>query len=386
MKLYLQCRTGLSGDMVLAVLADLGLDLKPFQDILNQAGLDVRIESGKESRQGLTGTGVRISALGEQPLRHLTPILDLIDRAGLSSEVKSKSRKAFQRLAEVEAQVHGQSVQEVHFHEVGAVDTIADVVGVFWGLEQLGISQVSCSDLPWFNGEVAAEHGTLPLPAPATAVLLQGKPVYPTAFDQEIITPTGALIVDQAVNQFASGPQGQILGVGTGWGEMELGDTPNGLRGVMFTSGMSRLEQIVVLETNIDHLTGEELGDCLQVLHRAGALDVLYIPGVMKKNRPGGILQALCRPEHEQDLLQVMFAHSLTLGIRRQDVQRVVLPRRQASLETGLGKIQAKEMDLGQEKVLRPEYEALKALSEKTGRSVAQLRHLLGAGFDLSQG
>ena len=166
----------------------------------------------------------------------------------------------------------------------------------------------------------------------------------------------------------------------------ELEGTPNGLRGVMFTSGVSRLEQIVVLETNIDHLTGEELGDCLQVLHRAGALDVLYLPGVMKKNRPGGVLQALCRPEHEQDLLQVMFAHSLTLGIRRQDVQRVVLPRRQASLETGLGEIQAKEMDLGQEKVLRPEYEALKALSEKTGRSVAQLRHLLGAGFDLSQG
>ncbi len=386
MELFLQCRTGLSGDMVLAVLADLGLDLEPLQDLLNRAGLDVRIESSKELRNGLTGRGVRIHAGRHQPFRHLSTILELVDQAGLSAEVKSRSGKAFQRLAEVEAHVHGQSLEEVHFHEVGAVDTIADVVGTFWGLEQLGVTRVSCSDLPWFDGQVKTEHGLLPLPAPATAALLQGKPVYPTAFDREIITPTGALIVDQVVSHFQPGPRGRVSRVGTGWGDMDLGATPNGLRGVLFSGQATGLEQIVVLETNIDHLTGEELGDCLEVLHRAGALDVVYTPGVMKKNRPGGILQVLCRPEQEQDLLEAVFAHSLTLGVRRQDVQRVVLPRREAMLDTELGQVQAKAMDLGRETVARPEYEALKALSEKTGRSVAQLRHLLGGGFDLSRG
>jgi hypothetical protein len=305
----------------------------------------------------------------------------------LSSRVRGRSSQAFQRLAATEARVHGQDIEDVHFHEVGAADTIVDVVGFFWGLEALEISEVMCSDLPWFTGEVDTEHGRLPLPAPATAVLLQGKPVYPTDFSQEIITPTGALIADQAVDRFESGPMGELVQGGTGWGEMDLGSMPNGLRGFVFKAGTASRERIVVLETTLDHLTGEELGDCLQVLLQAGALDVIYIPGVMKKNRPGGILQVLCRPEQEQGLLQTLFDHSLTLGIRRQDVQRVVLPRRATTLDTGLGRIQAKEMDLGQDgKVVRPEHEALKALSEKTGRSVAQLRHLLGTGFDLSKG
>jgi len=386
-QLYLQCRTGLSGDMALGVLADLGLNLGPLEVRLNSAGLDVRIEASRERRKGLMGTAVRVRTGTRQPFRHLRTILDLVDRSGLSSQVRQRSIKAFQRLAEAEAQVHGQDIEDVHFHEVGAADTIVDVVGFFWGLEALHISEVMCSELPWFTGEVNTEHGRLPLPAPATALLLQGKPVYPSDFSKEIITPTGALLADQAVDRFEAGPMGELVQGGTGWGEMDLGRMPNGLRGFVFKTGTASREQIVVLETTLDHLTGEELGDCLQVLHQAGALDVIYIPGVMKKNRPGGILQVLCRSDQEQDLLQTIFDHSLTLGIRRQDVQRVILPRRQAALETGLGRIQAKEMDLGQDsRVVRPEHEALKALAEKTGRSVAQLRHLLGTGFDLSKG
>lgn len=381
MKLHIDCPTGVSGDMFLAALADLGVDLKPLESLLAKAGIEACIEAVQSSRCGLSGRSLDLQWPEQQPLRHLPTILDIIEGMELSTNVQTRSREAFTRLAEVEASVHGLPLNQVHFHEVGAVDTLVDIVGCFWALEQLGVESVSCSHLPWFQGFVDSSHGRLPLPAPATARLLQGKPVYPTSFQEELITPTGALLVDSLVEDFQTGPSGRLQAEGIGWGRKDLGQVPNGLRLFLLQpSSQEQIERIWILECNIDHMTGEEIGDLFEVLQEAGALDVLYIPGVMKKNRPGGLIQVLCRPKELDSLQQSLFKHSLSLGVRRRESERVVLPRRQQRLQTPMGAVQAKAVELEGTTWSRPEFEALKQLADKTGRSVVQLRYLLSPG------
>jgi len=277
----------------------------------------------------------------------------------------------------VEAGVHGCAVADVHFHEVGAVDTLVDVVGAFWALETLGVSRVTCSSLPWFSGTVRCAHGLMPLPAPATTVLLQGKPVYPTQFEGELITPTGALLLDRMVDEFTLGPAGRLERIGLGLGTMEL-PTVNGLRLLLLAGDGPGLERIMVLETNVDHLTGEEIGGVFGVLLDAGALDVLFLPGVMKKNRPGGLLQVLCKPEDLARIRDLTFAQTLTLGLRMTETTRAVLPRAASARSTPWGEVSAKETEIEGQRYSRPEFEALQALAKRTGRSVAQLRYLLG--------
>ena len=378
MQLHLECATGISGDMFLAAIADLGLDLSPLSAELNNLGIKVAITARKTERHGLSGTSLEIVPEGEQHFRNLDDILELIERSGLTAVVKANSGKAFQRLGQVEASVHGVDIARVHFHEVGAVDTLVDVLGCFWALEQLRVDRVTCSSLPWFRGFVDSEHGRLPLPAPATSRLLQGKPVYPSDFEQEIITPTGALIVDQIVDDFHPGPRGRLEQSGTGWGSMDLGSVPNGLRIFVYSAAGAPPEEVWVLESNLDHLSGEDLGSLFSALQTSGALDFIYLPGVMKKNRPGGLLQVLCLRE---DLLQVQetfFQHSLTLGLRRRISERVVLPRTTATLHTEWGDLRAKAMRIKDRTLIKPEFEALQELADKTGRSVVELRYLLG--------
>ena len=379
-KLYLQCATGISGDMFLAALADLGLDIRPLQAKLQDLDMGVSLEAAGTRKHGLRGSQLRVAWDPEaQPLRHVDDLLTLVDRLDLSPSVRKRSRAALQRLAEVEAAVHGIEVQEVHFHEVGAVDTLVDVVGGFWALEQLGIEEVHCSHLPWFQGTVNCAHGSLPLPAPATLELLQGKPVYPTGFNQEIITPTGALLVDQIVSRFEPGFSGKVARSGLGFGSMDLGPTPNALRAVLFEDSLAS-ETVWVLESNMDHLSGEELGGVFEELFRAGALDVLYLPGIMKKNRPGGMLQAVCAPDSVERVEKAFFKQTLTLGLRKKEMERAVLPKRPSRMQTLWGEVEAKSFSPDGEEIQRPEYEALKELAEKTGRSVVELRHLLGGG------
>ncbi len=380
MHLHLECSSGISGDMFLAAMIDLGLNLSPFKSLLGDIGLRVTIQGHTLNRHGLLGTALDITPQGEQHFRNLNDILELIEGSGLTAQAKEKSRLAFNRLAEAEASVHGLDITEVHFHEVGAVDTLVDVFGCFWALEQLGVQSVSCSRLPWFRGFVDTAHGRLPLPAPATVRLLQGKPVYPTDFEQEIITPTGALILDQIVSQFGQGPLGRLQTSGTGWGSMDLGSVPNGLRAFLLESeSRAALEDIWILESNLDHLNGEDLGSLFAALQTAGALDFIYLPGVMKKNRPGGLLQVLCRPDDLTRIQETFFEHSLSPGIRRRVSERVILPREAATLQTPLGRLRAKTVHFKDHTFTKPEFEALQDLAEKTGRSVAELRYLLGA-------
>lgn len=382
MHLYLQCPTGISGDMFLAAMADLGLDLKPLADMLTQAGAEVRIDVHPAQCCGLQGTRVQVVPMEDvPPLRTLEQIRPLIEATTFSPRVRARAVQAFERLAQVEAEVHGAAVSEVHFHEVGALDTVVDILGCFWVLEKLGVDRVACSSLPWFQGSVDCAHGTLPLPAPATVSLLQGKPVFPTSFCAELITPTGALIVDQIVSDFGSAPQGTLVQSGTGWGHIDLSPTPNGLRAFLFAQPscpeQEVVESVMILESNVDHLTGEEIGSVYAPLFAAGALDIIYLPGVMKKNRPGGLLQVLCRKQ-DLDQVQACFVdQTMTLGLRRREMERLILPRQNENRETKWGPIESKVVSWQDHKWSRPEFEALQELAQKTGRSVVQLRYLL---------
>ncbi|MFV0422389.1 nickel pincer cofactor biosynthesis protein LarC [Oleidesulfovibrio sp.] len=372
MKLYIDCAFGLGGDMFLAALCGLGCDASALQQVFVSAGIDVSVRAVSEYRNGLAGSRMEIDWPQAQPLRHRPQLEDIIRRLDVSPRVKQRSMRAIARLADVEAQAHGIEVDQVHFHEVGAVDTLVDVVGAFWGLEQLGVHYVSCAPLPWFTGTVLCEHGELPLPAPATAALMQGKPVVPSKARQELITPTGALIIDAVTDEFADGPQGVLAAGATAFGSRQGGGP---LR--MFLLEQQTVQEhdvIYTLQTNIDHLTGEELGHAIDALMAAGALDVIFTPGMMKKNRPGGTLTLLCRPAELSALEEAVIHHTHTLGLRRQRTERVILPRRKSVLNTPSGQLDAKEYEVGGSTMSRAEYEALAALAKKTGRSLPELR------------
>ena len=375
-ELHLDCPAGIAGDMFLAAMADLGVDFAPLEEAFRLAGVEVAIRAEPARDKGLAGRRMVIDAPGAQPLRHLADLTDIVDRLPLSEMVRGRARDAFARLAAAEAEVHGCDPAEIHFHEVGAVDTLVDVTGAFWALERLGVSRVTCSHLPWFTGTVRCAHGLMPLPAPATAVLLRGKPVYPTELVGEIITPTGALLLDRLTDEFTPGPSGRVLGCGLGLGNMEL-PVVNGLRAFLMDGNGPALERVMVLETNVDHLTGEEIGGVFAPLLEAGALDVLFLPGVMKKNRPGGLLQILCRPQDLPRIRDLAFAQTMTLGLRITETTRAVLPRAAATRPSPWGDLPAKETTVDGRRYSRPEFEALQDLARRTGRSVAQLRYLM---------
>jgi hypothetical protein len=363
--------------MFLAAMAGLGLDMAPLAQAFAAAGVEVSIAARDARDKGIAGKRMEIVPAQDQPLRHLGDLLNVTDAMPLSHDVRGRAAAAFGRLAEAEAASHGCGPDEVHFHEVGAVDTLVDVIGAFWALESLGVTRTTCSRLPWFSGTVRCAHGLMPLPAPATAYLLRGKPVYPTEFEAELITPTGALLLDRLVDEYAPGPDGRVLECGLGLGTMEL-PVVNGLRAFLLEGNAPAAERIMVLETNVDHLTGEEIGNVFGVLMDAGALDVLFLPGLMKKNRPGGLLQILCRPGDMPRIRDLTFAQTMTLGLRISETVRAVLPRAAGTRPSPWGEVPVKETTVDGERYARPEFEALRELAKKTGRSVAQLRYLMG--------
>lgn len=404
MRLFMDCASGVAGDMVLAAFAGLGVDMQPLQQLFAAAGVECRIHAVPVARQGLAGHTLTVEWDAPQPLRTLPDMAAVLERLACTETVRQRAWRAFTRLAEAEASVHGVRPEDVHFHEVGAIDTMVDVVGAFWAQEQLGVEEVVCSALPWFSGTVDCAHGTLPLPAPAVVRLLEGVPVFPTSAREELVTPTGVLVATALADRFDEGPSGIVRASATGYGSRPSG---GGLRLVLYEAavhslsghqrvggesgtGMAcdgtatgaaqegcRVETVVQLETHLDHLTGEELGRCFDVLPQAGALDVLWLPGVMKKNRPGGVLRVLCTPCARSGVEAAIFEHTHTLGIRRQMMERVVLARDVSRVELGNDAVPAKGYEVDGVTFSRPEYEALCDLSRRTGRSLPALRMML---------
>ena len=332
--LYVDAVGGVAGDMLLGALLDAGAALEDVRAGLRGLGVDgLDVVAEPVQRHGLRATAVRVVASEQHTQRDWAAIRGLLERAGLPARARARAHETFRRLAHPEAAVHGVAPDEVHFHEVGAVDALADVCGVALALEALGVDRAACSPLPAGRGLVSAQHGVLPLPAPATLELLRGVPLYGVDLDVELVTPTGAALVTAlADGAFGPLPPMVLERVGHGAGARELPDRPNVVRALVGAAttaapnGGDRRPAVLV-ECTLDDLSGELVADGAAACLDAGALDAWVAPVQMRKGRPGVVLTAVARPEHEAAVAEAMLRHTSTLGVRIAPVRRWELDR-----------------------------------------------------------
>ena len=370
---YFDAFSGISGDMTVGALIDAGASFGELKEQLDSLNTGARYQVEKTSRHGIAASKFRVH-LPEAPQkhRHLDHILEMIDRAPLSSRAKLTASSVFQRLGEAEAQVHGVSLQKVHFHEVGAADSIADIVGASIALDLLHIDEVHVSPVNVGSGTVNTEHGVLPVPAPATANLLQGKPIYARGPEMELTTPTGAALAVALGQSFGSLPAMRISSIGHGAGDRDFPMQANVLRVLIGESSSAPEATLVsILEANIDDSSPQVLGYALDRLMEAGALDVTLSPVQMKKNRPGSLLRVIAKPEDQERLAQIIFQETSTLGLRIHAAERRVEERRFLEVETPWGKVRGKVSGKG---VFSPEYEDCRAIAQSTGTPLKQVQ------------
>lgn len=364
---YFDCFSGISGDMTLGALVDAGLPIEVLRSELAKLNFPgYTLSSEKVRRSGLAATKVHVILdEKEQPARHLSDIQNIINGSSLSPAVKQKSLNIFQRLAEVEAKVHGTTHDKVHFHEVGAVDAIVDIVGSVIGLEHLGITEIIGSPLNLGSGTVHTAHGKLPVPAPATAELLKNIPLYSSSITFELTTPTGAAIISTLASSFGPLPQMTISRIAYGAGNKDIPGQPNVLR-LMIGEPVSMYDEdtSIVIESNIDDMNPQAYGHVIDTLMSKGANDVYLTPVIMKKGRPAILLSVLTDKEHSDILLDVIFRETTSIGVRIQEVGRKKLRREVRTIETSYGKIRMKISKRGDEVMtITPEYEDCKKIA-----------------------
>jgi uncharacterized protein (TIGR00299 family) protein len=411
---YLDCFSGISGDMFLGALVDAGVSPKLFAETVAALDIGARLEISRVERGGISATKVDVYAHGEKDLprevfweaqggrddhhshhhmgervpdplrteqspvaiesrhdhaRALNEIRQIIGKAAISERPKSTAVRIFEMLGAAEAKIHNVSIENVHFHEVGAVDAMVDIVCAAVGAEALGVDEWICSPLNLGGGTVECAHGTLPVPAPATVELLKDAPVYSSGTQVELVTPTGAAIVKTLVSRFASFPAMRVDRAGYGAGSRELREHSNVLRLTIGEASeiaaSASSETITVLEANLDDLSPQVLAYSVEQLLAAGAVDVVSVPAQMKKGRPGTLLTVLCKPGDAERLTKILFAETTTLGVRRRDEQRQVLSRRWEKVETNWGPVRIKIGSMnGTISNYAPEYEDCRALAE----------------------
>jgi pyridinium-3,5-bisthiocarboxylic acid mononucleotide nickel chelatase len=416
---YLDCFSGISGDMFLGALVDAGVSPELLDDTVAALDVGARLEISRVVRGGIAATKADVYCYGEKDLprevfwaqqggrddprrydhvhelheanarqpeppqqssragtpaphnhghRSLTEIRQIIAKAAISGTAKAAAIRVFEALGAAEAEIHNTSVEAVHFHEVGAVDAMVDIVCAAVGAETLGVEEWVCSPLNVGGGTVKCAHGTLPVPAPATLKLLAGAPVYCSGPQVELVTPTGAAIVKTLAARFASFPAMKVEKSGYGAGSRDFPDHPNVLRltiGEAAGAAPTLSDRITVLEANLDDLSPQVLAYAMEQLLAAGALDVFSAPVQMKKNRPGALLTALSKPEDADRLAKLIFAETTTLGIRRRDEQRQILARRWQSVQTNWGPVRIKIASMnGKISNYAPEYEDCRQLAE----------------------
>ena len=366
---YLDCFSGISGDMFLGSLLDAGLPFDELKGRLRTLPLQgYRIEVRREARNQIFGTRFLVTLEnGYHEHRGLKAIREIINKGNLSESVKEKSMQIFEALAEVEGEIHNRRPEDVHFHEVGAVDSIIDIVGTVYALEYFDVRKVFASPLPVGSGFTESAHGKIPVPAPATIALLKGVPLFDSGIRHEMVTPTGAALIKRLASSFGPMPPMMIRNVGYGTGSRDLPDRPNLLRILIGQEESGEMaDTVVVLETNVDDGSPESLGYLMDRLFDAGALDVVFLPVQMKKNRPGVQIQVIGRPDQRDPLMEIMIAESATLGIRFRYSQRRVLPRSFREVDSPWGRIQVKEVMLKEKSpLLVPEYEVCKEIALK---------------------
>jgi len=368
---YLDAFSGISGDMLVGALADAGADTSRIADALTSLGTGAEFQFEKTKRCGIGATKFHVSGGHTHKHRHLPDILGMIGQARLPERVKSDAAAVFQRLGEEEAAVHQLPVGHVHFHEVGAVDSIADIVGACLGFQLLGVHEIQCSAINTGSGTVNTEHGVLPVPAPATAALLRGKPIYARGPAVELTTPTGAAVAVTLATRFGSLPPMNLSRVGYGAGGRDFPEHANVLRLMVGeASGAAEATTVSIIEANMDDLSPQVLGYAMERLFEAGALDVSFTPMFMKKNRPGTLLRVIARPEDEDRLAQIVFVETSTLGVRVMAAQRCVMARGTVEVETPHGTVRIKVSNSGS---FSPEYEDCRKLAVEAGVPLRQI-------------
>ena len=364
---YFDCPSGISGDMTLGALADCGVDLAAMQAGIDSLGYPgVKLVAEEVHRKGFRGLKVHVQHEPEKAHRHLHHIVEKIDASTvLTTAQKELAKRIFTRLGEAEAKVHGTTIRKVHFHEVGAVDSIADIVGSAVGLTLLGVDRIVCSPIPTGMGFLEIEHGRVSIPAPATAELLKGIPLAPSVCSCELTTPTGAAIVATVADEFGPLPAMKMQTIGLGAGDRDMKEQANLLRLIIGEAEQNIVsDQVWVLETNLDDISGEIVGHCTAKLFEAGALDVYTTSIQMKKNRPGVLLSVLCGPDFVPKLEKIIFQETGTLGIRRWPASRHKLERRPHNVETPWGKIEGKLAVLSDGSLsFSPEFESCRKIA-----------------------
>ena len=362
---YFDAFSGISGDMTVGALLDAGAPWEQLKASLESLDLGAQFRLEKTKRKGMAASKFNVDAPREHKHRHLPHIEKIIEAGALSDRGRANALAVFRRLAEAEARSHAVPIEKVHFHEVGAIDSICDIVGACVALDLLGVEEVYCSRINVGSGTVNTEHGVLPVPAPATTALLLDKPVYSAGPETELTTPTGAALIATLAKDFGPLPPVRLLAQGFGAGDKDFPMQANVLR-VLIGERRSIPEAttVSVLEANIDDSTPQVLGFALERLLTAGALDVTIAPILMKKNRPGSLLSVICAPDLVHTLSEILFAETSTLGIRISEAQRRVLARDVQEVETGHGRVRIKFSETGS---FAPEYEDCRRIAERQG-------------------
>jgi pyridinium-3,5-bisthiocarboxylic acid mononucleotide nickel chelatase len=368
---YLDCVAGLAGDMLLAALLDAGAELETLRGVPRTLGIEgVEIDVERVERQGIGALHLRIEARHDHEHRHYRDIRELVERAQLPERARIRSLDTFRRLAAAEGAIHGVAPDDVHFHELGSLDTLVDVCGAFVLLDELGVERVASSPLPFARGFVEAAHGVLPLPAPATLGLLEGAALVGVETEAELVTPTGAAIAATVVDEWGALPPLTLERVGYGAGTKDLADRPNVVRVVLGTESRART-RVVVLETNLDDLSPELVPDAIERCYEAGALDVWTVQVGMKKGRPGFVLSAIARPDAEAAVVRALLEETSALGVRVSRLERYELDREERVVEVAGATVRIKVGVLdGRVVNLAPEHDDCAAVAKASGRSV----------------
>ncbi len=383
---YFNCFSGISGDMVLAALVDLGWPIKELERELNKLDLfNYQVEAEKVAKQGIISTQIKIHIKEGKKERTLKDILSILDKSKLEEKIKERSQAVFIRLANAEAKIHGKSVQEVHFHELGGLDTIIDVVGAVAGMKYLGIEKVYSSSLPLGRGFLKCSHGTLPVPAPATLELLKGVPVYGSNIEAELVTPTGAAIISTLAENFGQMPPMKIDNIGYGAGQRDL-PIPNLLRVWLGILKNAYEEDVVsLIQTNIDDMNPEFYEHIADRLFSEGALDVFLTPIQMKRTRPATMLSVITDEEKMEKMLELIFDETTTLGVRISKIKRRKLNRESRKVTTKYGKIEVKIGKLdGIVKNISPSYKECRKIAIRLNIPLKKVhQEAKQAAFDL---
>src|SRR6266571_6264488 len=376
--LYFDCFAGASGDMILGALVGAGLEPSALIEQLQLLGVaGWKLDFEKVHRSGISATYARVQTAHEHAHRHLSDILNIIYDSRLNPSIKDRAALIFSRLAEAESRVHNEPIEKIHFHEVGALDAIVDVCGAAIGFDLLGIDQFISSPLRVGCGMTEMAHGRFPIPPPAVAELLKGKPIYAGDIEGEFVTPTGAAIVSTVCEEFGPMPSMRIDANGYGAGARDPQKFPNVLRVFVGQTESTAVadETLLMLETNIDDMSPQLFGYVMDRAFEMGALDCYLTPTQMKKNRPGLVLSILCRPDEREKFLQMLFAETTTIGARSYEVRRRALRRETVRVETRFGSIDVKVASTSNGTVnAMPEFEQCRAAAQQFGVALREVQ------------